>query len=119
MPALKKKPLDQQALTGLYSQYERGASGRKHDFDLDTKQFKELISSECHYRGRPPFKFFRQKRFGFSLSYNGINRKDNAMGYTVENCVTCCTTCNLGKHKMSYSEFLSYLKDLVRYRMLL
>lgn len=29
--------------------------------------------------------------------YNGIDRLDSSKDYTIDNCVSCCKTCNLGK----------------------
>lgn len=52
---------------------------------------------------------------GWRLIYNGIDRIDNAKGYTIENSVTCCKRCNFAKRNMSYDEFISWGKKLGNY----
>ena len=45
--------------------------------------------------------------------YNGIDRKDNAIGYEYDNCVTCCGRCNIMKNKWSHDEFISHIKNII------
>ena len=40
-----------------------------------------------------------------SFTFNGIDRKNNNLGYTYDNCVTACTTCNKAKNSMTIEEF--------------
>ncbi|MGJ4945153.1 HNH endonuclease signature motif containing protein [Bradyrhizobium sp. HKCCYLS1011] len=40
---------------------------------------------------------------------NGIDRKDNGQGYTIENCVPCCSVCNHAKHTMGYEQFIMWI----------
>ena len=42
--------------------------------------------------------------------YNGIDRKDNNIGYIIENCVSCCGICNRMKMDMSYDDFLNHIR---------
>ena len=43
-----------------------------------------------------------------------LDRKDNSLGYSVENCVVCCKHCNLAKGKhFSYEEWRE-IGDLIR-----
>ena len=44
--------------------------------------------------------------------YNGIDRKDNFLGYTLSNVVTCCKKCNFLKRDMSYIDFINYIKQI-------
>ena len=41
--------------------------------------------------------------------YNGIDRKNNDMGYRLDNCVSCCTLCNRRKGGMEYAEFITWI----------
>ena len=38
---------------------------------------------------------------------------DNSKGYTEENSVTACATCNYAKRKMTVHEFLAWARRLV------
>lgn len=44
-----------------------------------------------------------------------LDRKDNRLGYTVENCVTCCAICNRMKQALSYEEFLRRCQKISRH----
>lgn len=50
------------------------------------------------------------------MDYNGIDRIDDSIGYTIDNCVTCCRTCNWAKGNKDYSEFLFYIDRLIKNR---
>ncbi len=41
------------------------------------------------------------------INYNGIDRKNSTLGYTMDNCVTCCGSCNIMKNKFTEEEFIS------------
>lgn len=55
-------------------------------YDLSNEQFEELINNKCYYCGSID-----------ENKYNGIDRKDSSLGYTFDNCLTCCGVCNLQK----------------------
>ena len=48
--------------------------------------------------------------------YSGIDRKNPARGYVLDNVVPCCKRCNYAKNDFSYDEHLEYLDRLVAYR---
>lgn len=50
------------------------------------------------------------------LVANGIDRKDSNVGYIFENCVTCCSTCNRAKGKLTEEEFVSMCQKVVLHR---
>ena len=37
----------------------------------------------------------------------GLDRINNTIGYTIDNIASCCTTCNMMKHKLSHQEFIN------------
>lgn len=55
------------------------------------------------------------KAVGGNLTYNGIDRKNNTLGYLPDNVVPCCKTCNWAKGKKSYEEFMEYLRRVVNF----
>ena len=42
--------------------------------------------------------------------YNGIDRIDNNIGYTIDNSVSCCKYCNFAKNDFLLDEFLLWIK---------
>ena len=44
--------------------------------------------------------------------YNGIDRLNPENGYSIENCVPCCSTCNYMKHTQQTSDFLEHVKKI-------
>lgn len=42
--------------------------------------------------------------------YQGIDRKNNVVGYTPENCIPCCFVCNKAKGERDMNEFVEHCK---------
>jgi len=78
-----------------YVNYRGGAARRGYDYQLTMDEFREIYLSDCFYCGISPAK--------------GIDRRDNSIGYLVENCVPCCKHCNLAKRDMSEKEFIAWI----------
>jgi hypothetical protein len=46
-----------------------------------------------------------------------LDRKDNSLGYSKENCVVCCTSCNMIKRDLlTHDEMLVAMKAVLEYR---
>lgn len=85
-----------------YNAYKQRADKNDWSFELSQKQFNDLICGSCVYCGRP----------NDNCHNNGIDRKQNNIGYTEENCVPCCGECNLMKANMSYEQFIDCVKKV-------
>lgn len=100
----------------VFSEYKRSAKKRGFCFELSKELFRKLTSSFCFYCGCKPSQE-RKPRNGQNLYnglyvFNGIDRQDNSKGYTLENCVPCCRTCNLMKHSKNAEDFLKACKNV-------
>lgn len=91
---------------------------------IDYEKFKKLSKSKCKYCGTEYSKEIEdrlnesksQKRLSEEiLKINGIDRLDSNIGYTNENSVTCCKTCNFAKNTLSESEFYLWIKKIYEY----
>ena len=51
-------------------------------------------------------------RAGVPITYNGIDRIDNNIGYIMDNSITCCETCNRMKRSHEYDFFLDHVKKI-------
>ncbi len=101
--------------------YKLEAKKRHFVFELSDKEAKELALSDCVYCGIPPSRLIklhaRTKTPQGTLRVSGIDRRNNSLGYTKENCVSCCTVCNQAKHTMSEAAWFAYLDRLITFRM--
>ena len=98
------------SLNHFYRGYVKGAEKRDIKFDLTIEQFEEITSHNCHYCNALPLKERKGTPFlnGFYKG-NGVDRKENYLGYSATNCVPCCETCNFAKRSMNYNEFKSWI----------
>lgn len=62
-----------------------------------------LIISSCYYCGFTP---------KWPENRVGIDRVDNSKGYEIDNCVSCCITCNSAKNDLSETEFKEWVKKI-------
>ena len=80
-----------------YSIYEKAALRRGMEFDISYDQFIEYWDNQCHYCGQP-------------IKGIGLDRIDNKKGYTLDNIVVCCKTCNWMKHTLLNDVFIKQCK---------
>jgi hypothetical protein len=94
----------------LYNQFSYKA---RRDVQFSYEEFLKFVEQkECHYCGTTITwaKYDTNKN---GVAYN-LDRKDNALGYTFENCAVCCKRCNAGKSdKFSYEDWVE-IGDLIR-----
>ena len=98
-----------------YGAYKRAAHLRGLTFELTKEQFMDIVSKPCIYCGVDKSQIYRKNnphRNGM-FKYTGIDRYDNTKGYTVENCVPCCTKCNRMKLDMTPDEMLAQMKKII------
>lgn len=112
--------------TRLWNGYRLNAKSRRLVFELTKDEFRHIISSRCVYCNMPP----SAKSFCYGLMseasqansvyiYNGVDRLDNTLGYTIANAVACCSDCNLAKRDQTVEEFLAWVNRLGRHQKLL
>ena len=93
------------------ARYQHQAKSRGLTWELQDAEAFSLFQGDCHYCGRSPESrvYLTRTELNSGFTYNGIDRKNNEIGYLPGNVVSCCVTCNRAKNKMSYEEFLAYL----------
>lgn len=105
----KTKPYESKGSElSLYKNYKRNAENRGYSFDLSEEIFSTLINSQCFYCMVEP-----QQKYG-KLIYNGIDRMDNSIGYSHQNCIACCGICNSAKSNMSLEDFSNWIMRLYK-----
>lgn len=92
----KKKP------KAKYLNYKDNARERKISFSLTLEQFKTFWQKPCYYCKE-------------EIETIGLDRIDNNKGYVLENCVSCCKTCNFMKGRLSDKYFIVKCKQIAKH----
>lgn len=99
--------------------YKTNATKKKIHFELTDQEIVSFFDLPCNYCGVLKYNTVHtRKRKGrrvikdrqYTFAYNGIDRIDPKLGYTMSNCVPCCKVCNISKNNLSKQEFLNWLK---------
>jgi hypothetical protein len=93
----------------LFLHYRAGAKVRGLAWELSKSAFFLLTQENCHYCGIPPSSIFRKPGANGDFLYNGVDRKDNQLGYLSSNCLPACSQCNRAKRNLEYSVFTEWL----------
>jgi len=107
----------QAAFNSLYSNYKRGTknNNRNYEFQLTSQQFAILTRQPCTYCGIEPSQVHRLPSCNGDYIYNGIDRVNNDLGYTFENCVSACGVCNYAKDTMTLVQWNDWIKRIVNH----
>ena len=91
----------------IYRNLKRGAVNRGHEVTLTFPQYLSFIGLPCHYCEYDLIWHERiASKYGRNANHN-LDRKDNSIGYSLDNCVPCCWICNEMKSShISYEEML-------------
>lgn len=89
--------------------YQRNAKKRGIEYSLTEKQFKKITQQPCYYCGAKPNNITNQPHCNGVYTYNGLDRIDNAKGYSINNVVPCCRQCNFAKGKLILQEFKQWI----------
>jgi hypothetical protein len=109
------KPEGHASCNQLYATYRWQAKNRGRVFELSASDFMHLTSGTCYYCGKLPDKVIHGSSCKTPYTYNGVDRKDNGVGYTIENCVPCCTACNWMKRTLSVTDFVQACQAVVNH----
>ena len=98
--ALKKfKP---SAEARRWADFKSNANRRGLEITLTRDEFMSFWSKPCKYCGSV-------------LDRVGLDRLDNSKGYSLDNVVSCCPTCNYMKQRMSEEELYEQCEKILRF----
>jgi hypothetical protein len=97
-----------------FKRYQIGAVRRGLEFNISYEQFCIFVLMKCQYCGAPPRINSDSNRVIIPVAMNGIDRVDSDKGYTENNIVPCCSTCNRAKGKLNGREYLNLCKAVVK-----
>lgn len=105
-----------------YSPIEASARrvwAKRYD-EMPFEDFMELSQQNCYYCNEPPSNYqnaagkkssIQMKQDGY-FCYNGLDRVNNNLSHSKENCVPCCKYCNYAKRERSTEEFYEWVKRI-------
>ena len=67
-----------------YASYRSRAEKKELEFSITNDEYKSIILQDCYLCGKK----------STDTNTNGVDRVDNTVGYTTENCKACCKECN-------------------------
>jgi len=106
-------PYGRSSRHNLLCRYKREAKNRDLVWALADEEFYALVADDCVYCGIPPQQCHRKdNKTNGPFWYNGIDRRDNAVGYVPDNCVSCCKVCNAWKRDMSETDFYEHVNRI-------
>jgi hypothetical protein len=100
----------------LFSQSKKNAENRNKNFALIFDDWIMLATGFCHYCGGEPVSKINKDSSRAEIFTNGIDRVDNFKGYTLDNCVPCCSMCNYFKKHYTQEAFLLHVRKIAIYQ---
>lgn len=98
----------------VYRYYKSSAKQRGLTFELTKERFKTLTQMNCYYCNSEPENTKMNIYNNGHYVYNGLDRVNNDLGYTENNVLPCCKTCNFAKRGLSITEFKLWIQKLVK-----
>lgn len=95
-----------------YNVLEHRSRNKNIALDLSAEEYMSIVKNKnCTYCGVKPAKCpHNNARRGHTTRVaHGLDRVDNAKGYTMGNVVPCCTQCNYAKRTMPWDVFTTWL----------
>lgn len=90
-------------IKGRFCTLKRVCSRKNISLNLTFDQFKSIVSNPCRYCS---------KQLDESTTTYFIDRKDNSIGYSMDNVVPCCSKCNFMKGSLNELEFLDQIRKI-------
>lgn len=95
--------------------YKENAGKAGISWFLSREEFRSFLHKPCSYCGSLDSMEKTTLIGGNSLKYNGIDRVDSDLDYTMDNCVTACKWCNWAKREIPKEDFLLHVERIHRY----
>lgn len=103
------------AANALYRRYMNRDRNKKRLSDISSEDFLYLTQMNCYYCDKFPTQEIKFRTCNGAYTYNGLDRRDNSLGYTKVNSVACCKICNSMKLDMSEEDFLNHLRRVSKH----
>jgi hypothetical protein len=108
----RRLPDDRGVINQIILGYKRHARDRGLSWGLSFEEVKTLIGQPCYYCDTEKSNKKVTKNCKQGFMYNGIDRINSKLGYTLLNCEPCCRVCNRAKNNMTTVEFFTWVSRL-------
>lgn len=106
----KRSSYGQYSLKRIRHAISASAKEREISFNVPDNYLMDAVFRNCFYCNAAPSNRIKSNRVGEKdICYNGLDRIDSTLGYTIDNVVTACRTCNIAKACMSQREFYEWI----------
>lgn len=105
----------QSAKHSLFASYRKIAQNKGLEFSLTEEEFIFFTSQRCGYCFALPSNVKKTQYDNGTYTYNGLDRIDNSLGYSMTNIIPCCKRCNVAKSDRSLIDFKQWLIDASTY----
>jgi hypothetical protein len=85
-----------------YASYRSRAEKKELEFVITNDEYKSIIQQDCNLCGKKTTE----------TNINGVDRIDNTVGYTVENCKACCKECNHMKNNFALDVLMGKIERI-------
>jgi hypothetical protein len=85
-----------------YASYRSRAEKKELEFAITHDDYKSIILQDCYLCGKK----------STDTNTNGIDRVDNVIGYTTENCKACCKECNHMKNNYALDDLMDKIERI-------
>jgi hypothetical protein len=89
----------------IYAIYRDRAIKKGLEYSITKDEFNVITAKECYMCGK-------QNTHSHT---NGVDRYDNNIGYTIDNCRPCCGECNYMKREYSYQDVFDKFMLICKY----
>ena len=76
----------------------------------------DIKTKDCKCNDEPPNQWYKKKGAVCGVTYNGVDRYDNSVGYTIDNTRPCCKFCNSAKWDSDASYLMEWLDRVAERR---
>ncbi len=113
-----KLPAGHAARNLIFGKYRWDAKKNKREFSISFEDFCRLTQENCHYCGSSPATVAKHAEVNGIWIYNGLDRVDNARGYTLDNVVPSCPICAFAKRNLTVDRFLELVRVVWKHQRL-
>ena len=98
-----------------YNDYKKKAEKKERVFEITLEDAKQFFHGYCGYCN-DKYNGYEEDSFSSNkLKLNGIDRKDNKKGYTIDNCISCCKNCNFLKGALDPNTLIKRCEHILYY----
>lgn len=99
----------------VFGTYRRRSKELGIEMDIEFNEFISITQKKCFYcESSPSNKICHRKHKDDCFTYNGLDRLNSSKGYTRDNVVPCCYTCNKAKSSLTLEQFINWVKIVSR-----